>query len=278
MKTSLFAIAVLMSFAIQSNAATPPPIAAVQITPAAVVKPVASAAADQKTQGQKMADELDAQAKTLKPVQIVKPVEKKKSTDSQALQKLFDAQNEFKKDQKAKPAVAPATKATTVAKPAPIKKADSSTKPAAIAVKPVEMKPAQTSRLDEASVIAARCSSLEKGRLTCMNRALERAWERIDSKEVRLANCNEKLKIERDFDPQMIEAFIMSRMNLLRLRETQAFNSQMASLAPVSKMKAKEIELRAMLDHLVKVTDLSTSVCDSQTFAKIFTANVPMAN
>lgn len=103
-----------------------------------------------------------------------------------------------------------------------------------------------------------------------MNRELNAAELRVDSAEVRLLNCRENRKFDVGLDKNVIDALVTGRMYQLRFKATQTFNANLAAAGRVSRLKTREIEIRANLDHLAAVSALNSIVCSAPEFAKMY--------
>jgi hypothetical protein len=226
-------------------------------------------------------------AAVVKPATPVKaPVAKTSSTssDEEALRQLHQAEAEFK----AKTPVAPMP--IIVAKPASSSassnrsnnqqlpsvrqssiRRSSGTATTAAARSRVRRARASVTKLDAAGLLTVHCAA-SKHPLRCMNRELNAAELRVDSAEVRLLNCRENRKFDVGLDKNVIDALVTGRMYQLRFKETQTFNANLAAAGRVSRMKTKEIEIRATIDHLGAVSALNSIVCSAPEFAKMYAA------
>jgi hypothetical protein len=264
MKTSLFTAAVLLmfvgSFSVnagaqvadsQNESTQAPPLAPVQIIPAAVVvKPVTrSSDAESVAQLRRAEAEFkgaEFKGATEKPVAVVVP--------------------QAPKPIAAKPRVK--TPATVVRVSGPQVAAKSSAKPSA------KTRSVRASRMDAAGLLTARCATLGRRTLSrtvkCMNAELNRAELAVDSAEVKLMNCGQIRKFDRTLAPETIDAFVTGRLYQLRFKATQSFNKEVAKEGARGKLKMREIELRATLNHLNTVSVLAAKVCDAQAFQRIY--------
>jgi hypothetical protein len=272
MKSSLVAITLLMS--VVASAQNIPPLTPIQLIPAAaVVKPTSS----------------------MKPAPSVNS-----NSDAEAVRKLRQAEAEFKANKPAVKVDVPSAKPATTVEPIIV--VAKPPKPAA--AKPVMPTEANNQQLpsirrptrivhvaprpqsvsqsasrpqlwktskDVALLITNRCAASKKP-VRCMNIQLNDAELRVDSAEVRLLNCREIRKFDTSLDATAVDSLVTGRMYMLRFKETQNFNAQLARSGRLSKMQTKELELRATIAHLKAVLALDEKVCSATEFAKLYEA------
>ncbi len=124
--------------------------------------------------------------------------------------------------------------------------------------------------IDGAALLAARCSSLKRHKLKCMNLELSLAEAELGSTEVKLLNCTQLRKFDGEVPAATLDGFVVGRMNQLRFRATQSLNSEMEAAGALSRMKTHEIELRATLAHLNAVASLASRVCSAPKFKAFY--------
>ena len=124
--------------------------------------------------------------------------------------------------------------------------------------------------MDGAGLLTARCASLKKHALKCINLEITKAETELDSAEVKLMNCAQIRKFDREVAPASLDAFVVGRMYQLRFKATQAFNAEMATAGRANRMKTHEIELRATLNHLNAARSLASKVCSAPKFKALY--------
>lgn len=293
MKSSLLIAAVLMVVShsahadqkmpayqpIQITSATGGLVAAIQVAPNPTAAPAAAPA------------KVPAPAPAPAPV-IAAPKAPAKTSDSDSVAELKRAEAAFK--QKKAVAAAPAKVTAPVAAPAPVTTRVSapvvaktpavvaparvvlrtSVSPAAPRSARAGVQPKSYANMDAAAILASQC--LEKGArvASCMKLELDRAEAAIDHQETKLLNCRELRKLEAPQMRESIDTLVTKQMIEMRQRETQDFTAELTDAGRTSRLKTREIELRATLSHLNHVSAYASEVCSAKAFAKMMAAPV----
>lgn len=138
--------------------------------------------------------------------------------------------------------------------------------------------PASALRADGATFLTAHCMTLKRHKLKCMNLEISRAETAAELAETKLLNCAQLRKMDGDIAPAAIGAFVVNRMYRLRRTATQSFDEEMKVAGQVSRLKAREIELRATINHEENTESFASKVCRAPAFKKLYAKSLAEAS